>query len=64
MPSGAPADDSRLLARHGFACGPVTTVEGGELAVKVWTAKRLPTAVAQIGGAGPATGLKRKAGSR
>ncbi|MCT2559619.1 metalloregulator ArsR/SmtB family transcription factor [Tsuneonella sp. YG55] len=54
-----------MLARHGFACGPVATVEGGELAVKVWAARRLPPSVSRIGGARelPAA-ARRKAAAR
>jgi ubiquinone/menaquinone biosynthesis C-methylase UbiE len=53
-----------MLARHGFACGQVATVDGGELAVKVWTAKRIAPAVPRIGGAREAAVAKRKAAAR
>ena len=40
---------SAMLTRFGFAPETGETIEGGELAVKVWTARRLPE-VARIGG--------------
>jgi ubiquinone/menaquinone biosynthesis C-methylase UbiE/DNA-binding transcriptional ArsR family regulator len=51
-------DDAQMeamLARHGFAARPAATVEGAELAVKVWTARRAAPPVAHIGrgAAGP-----------
>ncbi len=39
-----------MLARHGFEAGASQTIEGGELAVKVWTARRLDPHVPRIGG--------------
>ena len=39
---------SSMLARYGFACAASETIEGGELAVKVWMATRLAD-VARIG---------------
>jgi ArsR family transcriptional regulator len=38
-----------MLARHGFAAEQHMTVEGGELAVKVWSARREATEVSRIG---------------
>jgi ubiquinone/menaquinone biosynthesis C-methylase UbiE len=38
-----------MLARFGFAPEASETIEGGELAVKVWTARRLEPQVPQIG---------------
>lgn len=58
------ADDQMeaMLARHGFEAAPAATVEGGELAVKVWTAQRRAPEVPRIGGEVPAR--QRKAASR
>ncbi len=46
------ADDlmAAMLERHGFAAAPPATVDGGELAVKVWIARRLAPALPRIGG--------------
>ena len=38
-----------MLARHGFDTASAATVEGGELAVKVWTASRRAPEVPRIG---------------
>ncbi|MGN3975459.1 ArsR/SmtB family transcription factor [Tsuneonella sp. SYSU-LHT278] len=53
-----------MLARHGFACGSIATVEGGELAVKVWTAKRTTPAVPRIGGGREAAESGRRVATR
>lgn len=42
---------AEMLARQGFAAETESTVTGGELAVKVWTARRLDTQVPRIGAA-------------
>ena len=41
---------SAMLSRYGFEFDDGATVEGGELAVKVWTARRCDPPVARIGG--------------
>jgi ubiquinone/menaquinone biosynthesis C-methylase UbiE/DNA-binding transcriptional ArsR family regulator len=58
------ADDQMeaMLARHGFEAAPVATVDGGELAVKVWTAQRREPEVPRIGA--KAAGPLRKAARR
>ena len=53
-----------MLARHGFDGEEVATVEGGELAVKIWTAKRIAPAVRRISGAREAADAKPKAAAR
>ncbi|MFA9201440.1 MAG: ArsR/SmtB family transcription factor [Cypionkella sp.] len=50
-----------MLERLGFASTPPATVAGGELAVKVWTARRCAPEVPRIGG-GPAAPLRKAAG--
>ncbi len=40
---------SAMLSRYGFEAGARETIEGGELAVKVWTARRLDPQVPRIG---------------
>lgn len=45
-------DDAQIeamLGRQGFVAEPGATVDGGELAVKVWTGRRIAPAVPQIG---------------
>lgn len=58
------ADDqmAAMLARHGFDAAPAATVEGGELAVKVWTAHRRAPEVPRIGG--DTVAAPRKAAAR
>lgn len=43
------AQMNAMLARHGFATERTSMIEGGELAVMVWTARRKDTTVARIG---------------
>jgi SAM-dependent methyltransferase len=50
-----------MLERHGFAGETPTTVGGGELAVKVWTARRLPPQMPRIGKARPTPARKAAA---
>jgi ArsR family transcriptional regulator len=50
-----------MLARHGFSAEPAATVDGGELAVKVWTARRRAPEVPRIGG-DTAAPLRKAAG--
>ena len=45
-------DDAQIeamLGRQGFVAESGATVDGGELAVKVWTGRRIAPAVPQIG---------------
>ena len=57
------ADDQMeaMLDRHGFGAAPPARVEGGELAVKVWTARRRASDVPQIGGQSAKTARKAAA---
>jgi ubiquinone/menaquinone biosynthesis C-methylase UbiE/DNA-binding transcriptional ArsR family regulator len=50
-----------MLLRHGFEPTPPATVEGGEIAVKVWTAVRREPEVPRIGG-DTAAPLRKAAG--
>jgi ArsR family transcriptional regulator len=60
------ADDQMeaMLARHGFVADTPTTVDGGELAVKVWTARRGEAALPRIGRSAATGAAQRKAASR
>ncbi|MXO74944.1 metalloregulator ArsR/SmtB family transcription factor [Altererythrobacter aerius] len=50
-----------MLTRHGFAADGGTTVDGGELAVKVWTARRIAPDVPRIGKGASVAPAARKA---
>ncbi|ANY21378.1 putative methyltransferase YcgJ [Tsuneonella dongtanensis] len=50
-----------MLSHNGFAPAPPTAVEGGELEVKVWTARRSASPVARIGNASPGHPSSRRA---
>jgi ArsR family transcriptional regulator len=57
-------DDAQIeamLARQGFTANSVATVEGAELAVKVWTARRSDPPMARIRKAGAAVASKSMA---
>jgi len=58
------AQMSSMLAQHGFGADACETVEGGELAVKVWTARRLAPQVPRIGEAAEPVRPARKAAAR
>lgn len=53
------AQVAAMLGRHGFAPETTAMVEGGEVAVMVWTARRLANPVAQLGAS-----TSRKAAAR
>ncbi len=55
----ADAQMKDMLARHGFSALSTDTVEGGELAVKVWTACRVAPAVPRIGSSREGATAKR-----
>ena len=53
-----------MLARHGFAAADVSRVKGGELAVKVWTARRIAPELPRIGEHPHSARPARRAGAR
>jgi ArsR family transcriptional regulator len=53
-----------MLSRLGFEADDTDTIEGGELAVKVWTARRLDPLVPRIGGRAEGPRGARKAAAR